>query len=646
MASKYDGLARIIIQNVGGKENILSLTHCITRLRFKLKDESKANTDVLKSTDGIVTVMQAGGQYQVVIGNHVPDVYAVVCEKAHIAGASDEDEADEGKKMGLGAKILDLLSGTFQPILGFLAAAGIVKGLLALFVFFGMGKENGFYQIMYAIGDGFYYFLPMIIGASCAKKFKCNPYLGMAIAAALLYPAMVNLKATGVIFEGNPVLQMNTVTTFFGIPIIIPKSGYASSVVPILIATGIGAKIEKLFKKIIPDMLKLFFVPFLTIIIIVPLTYIVIGPVAGILCNLLGEMFNVIYSIPVAGGMLSGIVVGALWQILVIFGLHWAIIPLGIMNMANQGFDLMMSPYFAASFAQTMVVLAIFIKTKDQTTKKMALPAFISGLFGVTEPCIYGITLPKKKPFVISCVAAAIGGAIIGAAGVKRFVSGALGFFGFTSFLKEGAGLYHVIWAAIGVAVAMVIAFVVTMMTYKDDVKTVKAVAGTASGNGSAPVENKTMKAEAKISIGAPIKGVVKDLSEVSDEAFSSGALGEGVAIEPEEGKVFAPCDGKIETAFPTGHAIGMTSAEGAEILIHIGMDTVKMEGKGFTLHAKDGQQVKKGDLLIEFDIAAIKAAGYPTLTPVVVTNSGNYANVLPVRLGAVAPGDGIIAIS
>ena len=286
-------------------------------------------------------------------------------------------------------------------------------------------KDTGFYQILYAVGDGFYYFLPMVIGVACAKKFKCNQYLGMAIAAALLYPSMVGLETAGTIMEGT-LLALDYKITFLGIPIVYPQSGYTSSVVPILIATGVGAQLEKYFKKVVPDTLKLFFVPFCTIVIIVPLSFIVIGPVAGILTNLLNVVFGSVYMIPVVGGILSGILVGALWQVLVIFGLHWAIIPIGIANMATFGYDVVMSPYFAASFAQSMVVMAIYIKTKDTNMKRMALPALISGLFGVTEPCIYGITLPKKKPFVISCIAAAIGGAIIGWAGVMRYQSGAL----------------------------------------------------------------------------------------------------------------------------------------------------------------------------------------------------------------------------
>lgn len=635
MANKYDGLARIIIQNVGGKENIVSLTHCITRLRFQLKDESKANTEVLKATEGIVTVMQSGGQYQIVIGNHVPQVYEVVCEKAHISGASEEESS---KDMSVGAKLLDLLSGTFQPILGFLAAAGIVKGLLAVLVFC-MGKEvqsTGFYQMMYAIGDGFYYFLPMIIGASCAKKFRCNPYLGMAIAASLLYPTMVGLETVGTLFPGT-LFALDYKSTFLGIPVVYPQSGYTSSVVPILIATGIGAQLEKFFKKVVPDTLKLFFVPFLTIIIIVPLTFLAIGPVAGILTNLLNALFKSVFAIPVVGGIISGLLVGALWQVLVIFGLHWAIIPIGITNIATYGYDLVMSPYFAASFAQSMVVAAIYIKTKDKHMKEMALPALISGLFGVTEPCIYGITLPKKKPFIISCIAASIGGGIIGWAQVMRYQSGALGFFGFMSFIKEGEPMTSVIWAAVGVAVAMVLAFVMTMMTYKDDEPKAKPAAEKAPEIEANPDAPKTVM--------APVSGTVIPLEQVEDEAFSSGVMGKGVAILPDNGTFCSPCDGVVSAIFPTGHAVGITSDSGVEVLIHIGMDTVKMDGEGFEKKVKEGDRVTVGQPLVQVDLKAVEKAGYSAVTPIIITNTYQFADIVTSASGKVAAGEELLVV-
>jgi PTS system beta-glucosides-specific IIC component len=637
MASKYDGLARIIIQNVGGKSNVISLEHCITRLRFKLKDESKANTAVLKATDGIVTVMQSGGQYQVVIGNHVPDVFDAVNTIGKFE-ASSEESAESGKKMGVGATLIDWISGIFQPLLGVLCAAGIIKGLLALFVFLGwMNAKGGTYGTLYSVADGFFYFLPIILGYTAAEKFKGNKFIGMAIGGALCYPAMVGLtagKAMGTLFAGT-IFQTSFFSTFLGIPVLLPSSGYPSSVVPVILAVFFAVKLENFWKKVIPDVIKLFIVPVLTLAIIVPITYLVIGPISTVLCSIIGAVFKAIYGIPAVGGLVAGLVLGAVWQVLVIFGLHWGLIPLMMINFSTLGYDFILSPYFAASFAQSMVVLAIYLKTKDKKLKNIALPAFISGMFGVTEPAIYGVTLPKKKPFVISCIAASIGGGIIGLMGVRSYGMGGLGLFGLPSFIDtKSNSAYSMYWIMIGTAVAMVIAFVLTFITYKDD----------------APVktDNKTnlsAKAVKYEVIASPLKGEVKNLSAVKDEAFSGGVLGQGIAIVPLEGKVYAPCDGVVSNLFETGHAVGITSQSGAEILIHIGVDTVKLNGDGFTKKVHKGDSVKKGQLLLEFDIDKIKKAGYSIVSPIIVTNMDNFVDMVPTDAETVNPGDTIITI-
>jgi PTS system beta-glucosides-specific IIC component len=640
MASKYDGLARIIIQNVGGRENIIGLTHCITRLRFKLKDESKANTDVLKSTDGIVTVIQSGGQYQVVIGNHVPDVYDVVCEHAHIAGESSSS-GDDDKKMSIGARLIDIISGIFAPTLGVLAASGIIKGLLALWAFIAASNlfnidvtKGGAYMTWYSVADGFFYFLPIILGYTAAKKFKMNEFTGMALGIALVYPNMVGLKATdvvGSIFAGTA-FQMDWHTTFFGIPVIMPMSGYTSSVVPIVLAVACAAWLEKRLKKVIPDVVKVFIVPVLVLAIMVPATYLVVGPVATVLSNVVGFVFKGLFGIPVIGGLIAGIVLGAFWQVLVIFGLHWGVVPLAIINISNLGYDYVLSTVFAASFAQSMVVLAIILKTKDRKLRNIAIPAFISGMFGVTEPCIYGVTLPKKKPFVISCIGAAVGGGIIGFAGCKGYMIGGLGLFGLPSYINpETHSAYSLIWILVGLVAAMVISFVLAYFTYKDD----EVVS----------VEKKTAAIGKNETVYAPIKGEVKDLAEVEDEAFATGAMGQGVAIIPVEGKLYAPVDGEVTTFFPTGHAIGLVSDSGAEILIHVGMDTVKMNGDGFSPKVAQGAKVKKGDLLLEFDLEKIKAAGYSITTPVIITNTDAYADVVPSASGNVNALDAVITL-
>ena len=482
MPSKYDGLARIIIQNVGGKSNINSVAHCITRLRFKLKDESKANKDVLEATDGVIKVMQSGGQYQVVIGNNVADVYDAVLEVGHFQGAGtvdedgnavDDGDSDGGKKSPVSI-LIDMISGVIQPTLGVLAATGIIKGLLALFSFLNiLPATSGTYQVLYAVGDGFFYFLPIILGYTAANKFKMNEFIGMAIGIALCYPAMVNItggEVLGTLFAGTA-FEMSYYTTFLGIPVIMPASGYTSSVVPIIIACALGAMLEKWLRKVISDVIKLFVVPFVTLVVMVPLTYLVIGPIATILCNLLTAIFSAIYGIPVVGGLIAGVLIGAFWQVLVIFGLHWGLVPLGLINYATLGYDFILSPYFCVSFAQTFVVLAMLLKTRDDKLKKIALPAFISGIFGVTEPAIYGVTLPRKKPFIYSCIGGAIGGGFIGFMGARSYTMGGLGLFGLPSYIDTvgNTGIQSLIYVVIGTVIASVIGFVLTWVLYKDE---------------------------------------------------------------------------------------------------------------------------------------------------------------------------------
>lgn len=458
------------------------MAHCITRLRFKLKDESKANKEVLESTDGVIKVMQSGGQYQVVIGNQVNDVYDAVLEVGHFAGAGEVDEdgnavegGDEGGKSKSPVSVLiDVISGVIQPTLGVLAATGIIKGLLALFDFLGwIPSTSGTYQVWYAVADGFFYFLPIILGYTAAKKFKMNEFIGMALGIALCYPNMVNItsgEVLGTVFAGTA-FEMSYYTTFFGIPVIMPSSGYTSSVVPIIIAVVLAAKLEKWLKKVIPDVIKLFIVPFVTLVIMVPLTYLVIGPIASILCNVLTVIFSAVYGLPVVGGIIAGLLIGAFWQVLVIFGLHWSLVPLGLINYATLGYDFILSPYFCVSFAQTFVVLAMIFKTKDEKLKKIAIPAFISGIFGVTEPAIYGVTLPKKKPFIYSCIGGAVGGAFIGMMGARSYSMGGLGLFGLPSYIDVTGttGLQSLIYVVIGTIIASVVAFALTWVLYRDE---------------------------------------------------------------------------------------------------------------------------------------------------------------------------------
>ena len=467
MASKYDGLARIIIQNVGGKSNILSLTHCVTRLRFKLKDESKAQTDILKETDGIVTVIQSGGQYMVVIGNHVPQVYDAVCAVGHITpgGAVNEDgSAIEGggdapktkEKFNPVNTFVSIVTSVFTPWLGVLAACGIVKGLVALFVALGvMDGAGSTYNILYSLGDCFFYFMPILLAYTASKKFGLPEFEGMIIGAAMIYPYLLGSSA-------------NVHDSLFMIPVTMPSSGdYTSSVIPIICAVAFAAWFEKMYKKFIPDTLKMFAVPLITCIVTFALTLWIIGPIAAGAGDLLGVFFNWLANF---NGILLGAVVGGLWQVLVMFGLHWALIPLMLNNMAVQGFDTAMVGMFGTTFAQVGAVAAIWIKTKNKKTKSLCAPAFISAIAGVTEPAIYGITLPKKTPFYITCVVAAVVGGLLMAFGVTSYTSAGLGVFGYTAYINTMTNdISGMIWAIVLSLVSVAAAFVLTFLTYHDE---------------------------------------------------------------------------------------------------------------------------------------------------------------------------------
>lgn len=612
----YDELAKVIVAKVGGKGNINSLAHCITRLRFKLKDVSKADTQSLKQTEGIVTVMESGGQYQVVIGNHVGDVYAAVMKAAGLSEEGNSDEA--GAKGNLLDRAIDLISGIFQPALGLLVATGMIKGFCALFAFFGwITPESGTYQILYAAGDCFFYFLPIVLGYTSAKKFGANIFLGLTIGAALCYAPLTGLmegEALYTLFAGT-LFESPVYITFLGIPVILMN--YTSSVIPVILSVYVASKFEKLFKKIIPAVVGNFLVPMLTLVVTLPLAFIVIGPIATWMANLLGAGIAGIYG---ASPLVAGLVVGAAWQVMVIFGLHWGLIPIIMNNLATLGEDTILPLMFATTFAQTACVLAVMLRTKDTSLKAMSVPAIISGIFGVTEPAIYGVTLPKKKPFVISCIAAGIGGAIIGFMNVKMYMMGGLGIFALTTFINTATGeAGGMAICAVAAVISMVIAFVLTFITYKEDVVEEKPIVKTTG--------DKALMDKAQII--TPIEGKVVALDTIQDQTFVSGVMGKGIAILPEKGQVVAPVDGEITTFFPTGHAIGITADNGMEILIHVGMDTVKLEGKYFTPKAQQGDRVKQGDLLLEFDIDGIRSEGYTLETPVIVTNSDNYLDVV-----------------
>ena len=625
--AKYTELAEDILKHVGGKENVNSLKHCVTRLRFDLKDESKADDDYLKNRDGVVTVVKAGGQYQVVIGNHVPDVYAEVLQVGGLSagGSLDIDEGD-APKGNLFDRFVSLVSSIFQPFLGPLAAAGIIKGIVAVMAACGLSAATSpMYVILNAAGDGFFQFLPILIALTSARRFKVNEFTAIAIAGALVYPDIATmvtaLQKTG---QGH-VLGV--------IPFALPAGGYLSTVMPSILAVWVASYIQKFFTKITPDVIKVFVVPFFTLLITVPLTFLVVGPVANTFSDGLTSLFQAIMNF---SPIVFGLILGILWQVLVMFGMHWALVPLAILDVATNGSSTILSAAILPCFTQTGVLGAIMLKTKEEKVRTISMPAFISSIFGVTEPAIYGVTLPMKTPFYISCGVSGLMGAAMMALDIKTYSIGGLGVFVFPSLIGPDGNLSKVIIAIIIAIVGGVLAFLIQLFVRVPNLY----------GGGVAKVEEKAEEAapapkeiQQEI-IASPLIGNVVPLDQVPDQVFASGAMGKGIAIDPTDGVVVAPTKATVNLVFPTGHAIGLTTENGAELLIHIGMDTVSLAGKGFKTYVEAGDVVEAGQKLIEFDLATIRDAKLPVITPVIVTNTADFDDVLTTKEARVNTGD------
>ena len=630
MAKDYTELAQDIVAHVGGKDNIIKLVHCVTRLRFTLKDESKADDDYLKQRDGIVTVVKAGGQYQVVIGNHVPDVYDTVLKVAGIQGEGGIDVNEGDVPQGnLFDQFIALVSGLFQPMLGALSAAGMIKGLVAILAAVGVKETSGLYVILNAAGDGFFQFLPVILALTAAKRFKMEQFTALALSFALVYPDIAASFANGNV-------------DFLGLPVIFPSSSYLQTVLPIILTVWVGSKIEKFFKKIIPDVVKVFVVPFFVILITVPLAYLAIGPVMNWASNLIGVIFTNIYGF---SPIVFGILLGALWQVLVMFGLHWGLVPIAILDFSTKGWSTLLVASTAICFAQAGALLNIFLRTKEDKVKQLTIPAFISALFGVTEPAIYGITLPMRTPFIMTCVAGAIQGAFLGFFNTTAYTMGGMGLFAIPSYftpkhVPAGANtdVNNVWYFLIAILMSFVLGFVLTQLTKIPYLYGGPDVKPVTDDTAAQPVtELKELKQEI---IASPMIGQVVKLENVPDEVFATGAMGKGIAIDPADGTVVAPAAGEITLVFPTGHAIGMRTENGAEILIHVGMDTVSLAGKGFNTFVQVGDKVDAGQKLLEFDLATIREANLPVISPVIVTNSTEFEDVFTTQDARVNIGD------
>ncbi|HCU82629.1 MAG TPA: PTS beta-glucoside transporter subunit EIIBCA [Enterococcus sp.] len=607
---------------VGGEKNVNSLVHCATRLRFKLKDESVADTQKLKQDPDVIQVVQSGGQYQVVIGSNVADVYQAIVDEQ---GLTDQSGTEDQSKNPLN-RLIDIISSIFTPFLGAMAAAGILKGFLSLATVLGwLATDTGAYQVLFAAADGVFTFLPVMLAFTAAKKFKTNQFLSVAIAMALVYPAITQLAGAGGAVD------------FFGLPIVLAQSGYTSSVIPIILAVWVQSKFEPLVKKVIPQFLQMIFVPMIVLLVMVPLTFLLLGPIGTVIGNGLGSLFNSIYSF---SPLVAGLIMGSLWQVFVMFGMHWGFVPIMFLNIEQYGFDVMVPMLLPAVLAQGGAALAVAIRTKDTKLRSLGISSTITSLFGITEPTVYGVTLPLKKPFVVACLSAGIGGAMIGFAGVKAFSSGLVSLLTIPTFISTNQAVEsNVTMAILATALSFVLAFVGTLIFGFDETVQDEKLETNQQTTAGDTISS------ARHNLKSPLSGKVLPLSDVPDKVFSSGAMGKGLAIDPEKGELIAPADGEITTIFPTGHAVGLTTKDGIEILMHIGMDTVELEGQGFETFVKQGDQVKAGDLLVRFDIEAIKAAGYSVITPIVITNTEHFADVLELNQEELIASEDFLAI-
>lgn len=616
----YSKLASSILKNVGGDANVANVTHCATRLRFNLKDTSKANIEAVKKIKGVMGVVDKGGQFQVIIGSDVSNVYAEVLKLGNFQkGAS----IDAGEKKGGVAAVLDVVSGIFTPILPAITGAGMLKAVLSLLTTLGvMSTKSQTYEILNFISDAAFFFLPMLLAYTSAIKFKCNPFMAMTIAGVLLHPSFSALAAAG-----KPI-------HFLGLPV--TPASYSSSVIPIILSVWLMSYVEKLADRISPKPIKFFSKPLITLLIVAPVALIAIGPLGTIIGVFLGKGINFING---KAGWLVGLLMGAFSPLLVMTGMHYGLFPVVMPEFASLGYDSMMVPgMLAANVAQGAAALCVAVKTKNKELKQLAGSSGLTAVLGITEPAMYGVNLKLKRPFTGVMIGGGVAGLYAGIVGLKCYGMASPGLASIPIFI--GPKPSNFINALITCAIAFVVTFAATWFLGFED-----------------PVEEEDIEEEnsevivkkqpltKKINIASPVTGEVVSLSKVSDETFAKEIMGKGIAIIPTKGRVVSPISGKVGSVFNTKHAIGLISEEGTEVLIHIGIDTVKLGGKYFTAHVKAGDTVKVGDLLVEFDKDAIQAEGYELITPVVITNSDNYLDIVPKEIQKVKEGENILTI-
>ncbi len=611
----YQAIAKEILKDVGGKDNIVDVTHCYTRLRFVLKDTKQVNKEALLQTEGVISVVESGGQYQVVLGNKVAHVYNVL---EPLLAQQLTTKTSIKEKNSLGNRILNTVAAIFTPVVPAIAASGMLKGILAIAVM----VANNFYQvdlkplntyiILSAASDALFYFMPVILGYSAAKVFKTNEYIAMVIGATLCYPTIVSL------------MTEESAVTLFGLHV--TKANYVSTVIPIILAIFILAYVQRFLEKVIPEVLKIIMVPTLSLLLMIPATLLLFGPI-GIY---LGDGVNwLYYYIMNLSPILLGGFIGGIWCVLVIFGAHRGLVPIGINDVARTGRQNLLAFAGAANFSQAGAAFGVFVRTKNKGLKAVAASATVTALFGITEPAIYGANLRLKKPMIYAVASGAAGGALMGWGGSYGTAFANQGLLTIPVYAEAGTKAF--ICYLLGCGIAFFGAFLLTIFLGFNDLPLDES-----RQEPGFKTEAGTVKEKQRIQ--APVQGQLVSLDQINDEVFASQQMGKTLAIYPTEEQIVSPGNGQVTALYPTHHAIGLKLDNGAEILLHIGINTVELKGRAFETFVKVGERVRLGQKLLSFDKQIIQAAGYDPTVLVIVTNTAEMAVIETTKQTEITP--------
>lgn len=627
--------AQKILKEVGGPENVQNLTHCITRLRFNLKSMEQVDEQRVKNISGVVGVVDKGGQFQVIIGPDVAKVYGELMKMGDFQAAKAPEEEEE--KKGIVNKVLDTLAGIFSPIMPIIAGAGMVKALLSILTLCNLIDTAGnLYYFLSFIADASYYFLPIFLAASASRKFQCNMQMAMLMGAILLHPKLIALKDTA------------DVVRVLGIPVRMVT--YSSSVIPIILIVFTLSYVERFVEKITPSIIKFIAKPLLTILIMTPIGLVVLGPLGGFIGD---GLVAVLLSIEKIAPWILPTVIGAFMPFLVMTGMHYSLLPAYVNSLSALGYETIIGPgNLPSNIAQGAAALCVAMKTKNKEFKQLSISSGVTALLGVTEPALFGVNLRLKKPLIATTIGGGLGGLYAGLTGVRRFGGGGAGLAAIGLYVGDSPS--NVTNALIAAAIAFVVTFVIQWKLGFVDLPADRENAGSPDAAKEEPKaakeETKAAKerpaAKAEAVICSPMKGQLVPLAEVNDPVFSSGMLGSGMAVKPSDGKLYAPADGTIVTISDTLHAVGMQADNGAELLMHMGIDTVELKGKYFKAYKKTGDHVKRGELILEFDCEAVAKAGYDTITPILLSNTSQFGEVVLAQPGQVNVGDRLLTLN